>query len=39
MTETTIANELPVVPLRGGVVFPGVTTTISIGRSDAKAIP
>jgi ATP-dependent Lon protease len=37
MTETTIANELPVVPLRGGVVFPGVTTTISIGRRRSLA--
>lgn len=28
---------LPVVPLRGGVVFPGVTTTISIGRKRSHA--
>ncbi len=25
-------NHLPAVPLRGGAVFPGITTTISIGR-------
>jgi len=30
-------NKLPVVPLRGGVVFPGMTTTISIGRSRSLA--
>ncbi len=28
---------LPIVPLRGGVVFPGVTTTISIGRRRSLA--
>ncbi|MDX1664614.1 MAG: endopeptidase La, partial [Candidatus Promineifilaceae bacterium] len=28
---------LPVVPLRGGAVFPGMTTTISIGRSRSLA--
>src|SRR5690606_38549023 len=28
---------LPVIPLRGGVVFPGMTTTISIGRSRSLA--
>ena len=28
---------LPVIPLRGGVVFPGMTTTISIGRPRSLA--
>jgi ATP-dependent Lon protease len=37
MTKSTITNELPVVPLRGGVVFPGVTTTITIGRRRSLA--
>jgi ATP-dependent Lon protease len=37
MTETTTSNSLPIVPLRGGVVFPGVTTTISIGRRRSLA--
>ena len=32
MTQTTDRVMIPAVPLRGGVVFPGVTTTISIGR-------
>ncbi|MEM7801931.1 MAG: endopeptidase La [Chloroflexota bacterium] len=31
------ANTIPVVPLRGGAVFPGVTTTISIGRRRSLA--
>lgn len=31
MSEQT-RQPLPVVPLRGGAVFPGITTTISIGR-------
>jgi ATP-dependent Lon protease len=30
-------HYLPAVPLRGGVVFPGMTTTISIGRSRSLA--
>jgi ATP-dependent Lon protease len=30
-------KALPVVPLRGGVVFPGITTTISIGRPRSLA--
>jgi ATP-dependent Lon protease len=30
-------HNLPAVPLRGGVVFPGMTTTISIGRSRSLA--
>ncbi len=38
MTETTTTTKsLPIVPLRGGVVFPGVTTTISIGRRRSLA--
>lgn len=34
MNETTNENSqpIPVVPLRGGAVFPGITTTIAIGR-------
>lgn len=34
MSENTKAEtkSIPVVPLRGGAVFPGITTTISIGR-------
>ena len=31
-TEMKDTNIIPVVPLRGGAVFPGITTTISIGR-------
>ena len=30
-------NHLPAVPLRGGAVFPGITTTISIGRPRSLA--
>ncbi|MCI0398219.1 MAG: endopeptidase La [Chloroflexi bacterium] len=37
MTETTQANSLPIVPLRGGIVFPGLTTTISVGRRRSLA--
>jgi ATP-dependent Lon protease len=38
MTEPiSIKKEIPVVPLRGGAVFPGVTTTISIGRRRSLA--
>ena len=33
-TETT---SIPIVPLRGGAVFPGLTTTISIGRRRSLA--
>ncbi len=34
MSEKVVkeTNLIPVVPLRGGAVFPGITTTISIGR-------
>ncbi len=31
-TEMKKTKIIPVVPLRGGAVFPGITTTISIGR-------
>ncbi len=34
---TTSGNAIPIVPLRGGVVFPGITTTISIGRRRSLA--
>ena len=30
-------KPIPVVPLRGGTVFPGVTTTVSIGRRTSLA--
>ena len=30
-------KSIPVVPLRGGAVFPGITTTISIGRRNSLA--
>jgi ATP-dependent Lon protease len=30
--EVKVLKKIPVVPLRGGAVFPGVTTTISVGR-------
>lgn len=37
MTQSTEKVMIPAVPLRGGVVFPGVTTTISIGRPRSLA--
>lgn len=37
MTDSASQNRTPAVPLRGGVVFPGVTTTISIGRRRSLA--
>lgn len=37
MTEEATIQSIPVVPLRGGAVFPGVTTTISIGRQRSLA--
>ena len=37
MTELNDTKAIPIVPLRGGVVFPGVTTTISIGRRRSLA--
>ncbi len=37
MIEKTNGRQLPVIPLRGGVVFPGITTTISIGRRRSLA--
>ena len=37
MTDNNLVKELPVVPLRGGVLFPGLTTTVSIGRRRSLA--
>ncbi len=37
MTEQNVMTQVPAVPLRGGAVFPGVTTTISIGRRRSLA--
>lgn len=37
MEQETPHVTVPIVPLRGGVVFPGVTTTISIGRRRSLA--
>jgi ATP-dependent Lon protease len=37
MTDDRTLKTLPIVPLRGGIVFPGVTTTISIGRPRSLA--
>lgn len=37
MTDSVTRQQIPVVPLRGGVVFPGLTTTISIGRRRSLA--
>ena len=37
MNRQPSQQPLPVVPLRGGVVFPGITTTISIGRRRSLA--
>jgi ATP-dependent Lon protease len=37
MTDYTEIKSIPVVPLRGGSVFPGVTTTVSIGRRTSLA--
>ncbi|MCA9927760.1 MAG: endopeptidase La [Anaerolineales bacterium] len=37
MTEERKIHPIPIVPLRGGAVFPGVTTTISIGRRRSLA--
>ena len=34
---STTLQTIPVVPLRGGAVFPGITTTISIGRRRSLA--
>jgi ATP-dependent Lon protease len=35
--ETTETKSIPIVPLRGGAVFPGLTTTIAIGRRRSLA--
>ncbi len=37
MTDKTLNKPIPIVPLRGGAVFPGVTTTISMGRRRSLA--
>ena len=37
MSDFYEAKPIPVVPLRGGAVFPGVTTTVSIGRRTSLA--
>jgi ATP-dependent Lon protease len=37
MTQKKAKEMLPAVPLRGGVVFPGITTTITIGRPRSLA--
>ncbi len=37
IVETTERNSIPIVPLRGGAVFPGLTTTITIGRRRSLA--
>ena len=37
MTDTNTNVSIPVVPLRGGAVFPGITTTISVGRRRSLA--
>jgi ATP-dependent Lon protease len=37
MTDTENTKMIPVVPLRGGAVYPGITTSISIGRRRSLA--
>lgn len=37
MTDTKTLTQIPAVPLRGGAVFPGITTTITIGRRRSLA--
>jgi ATP-dependent Lon protease len=37
MSEIEALRRVPAVPLRGGAVFPGITTTISIGRRRSLA--
>jgi len=37
MTENIEHLSIPIVPLRGGAVFPGITTTISVGRRRSLA--
>ncbi len=37
MTESIENLSIPVVPLRGGAVFPGITTTIAVGRRRSLA--
>ena len=35
--SSTQSKQVPIVPLRGGAIFPGITTTISIGRRRSLA--
>ena len=37
MTNAISVESVPIVPLRGGAVFPGLTTTITIGRRRSLA--
>lgn len=37
MTTNNPSKIVPIVPLRGGAVFPGITTTITIGRPSSLA--
>jgi ATP-dependent Lon protease len=37
MSENMTEKSLPIVPLRGGVIFPGATTSITIGRRRSLA--
>lgn len=37
MTNDNISKYIPIVPLRGGAVFPGLTTTITVGRRRSLA--
>ena len=37
MTDNNMTKDIPIVPLRGGVLFPGLTTTVSIGRRRSLA--
>ncbi len=37
MTDNNLTKDIPIVPLRGGVLFPGLTTTVSIGRRRSLA--
>lgn len=37
MNDYNESKPIPVVPLRGGTVFPGITTTVSIGRRTSLA--
>jgi ATP-dependent Lon protease len=37
VTDNNLTKDIPIVPLRGGVLFPGLTTTVSIGRRRSLA--